>query len=252
MKRIILIALLSTFICACIVKKSEHSFFGQVTSVQKTSLLTRKVYSFEKKREPIRVSRKVVVLKDATTRLIYRCKEGSIKSHAVYGKYYLDKVRADTIKMMRKNNSFVSSDFQLIGAFLPAKYSIMGQTYWEKGIVFYEDGSCVHSWVTAGGGDSPSSSEHKRLGEYKIFNDTIYTVYFLDKYYLRLIKPQQNHIKSIDETPWLATEPYLVNYLLSSKNDTLLTFYDSRKPVDKSYLFAADSIKLIPTRKILH
>lgn len=250
MKRISLISLLVMLLSACMVTKSEPSFYGQVTFIEKSSWLTRKVDRFDEDgatREPIRISRKVHVIKDSITELSFKHNQGRIKRHIVHGRFYLDKISADTTKMLVKNNSLIYSDFQLVGMFLPPANAIKSARYSEKGIVFYEDGSCFHSWATTCS-DSPCGSEYQRLGEYKVFNDTIYTVYFLGRNYSSSMNQSANTIKSIDEALWRVTEPYTVNYVLSGKNDTLHKFYDSREQVIESYLVAADTIKFIPTK----
>lgn len=251
MKRIILISLLSAFLCACIVTKSEPSFFGQVTYIEKTSWLTRKAYRFDPddtERIPFRTSRKVVVIKDSITELTYAWKEGRIKRHKEHGRFNLVKVTSDTAKINVKNNSLVYSDFHLIGAFLPTKNAIPVSNHSEKGIVFYEDGSCIHSWTTTGN-ESGSSFEYQRLGEYKVFHDTIYTVYFLGRNYSSQIKRSINYpVQSIDEVFWRVIEPYTINCVLSDENDTLRKFYDSREKAFESFLFATDTTKLIPIK----
>jgi hypothetical protein len=245
MKQIILISLLSILLFGCFVTKPEPSFFGQVTYIEKTSWLTRRFYRFDRddsRREPIRISRKLVVIKDSTTELTYKYKEGRIKRHRVHGRFYLDKIKSDTAKIKMKNNSLVYSDFHLIGAFSRPENAVRFPNS-EKEIIFYEDGSCIHSW-TSTCSDSPCGSEYQRLGEYKIFNDTIYTVYFLGRQYSRSLNKSNNSTKSIDEVSWRVTAPYTVNYVLSTKNDTLRKLYDSRERVFESYLIASDTIKL--------
>lgn len=239
------------FLGACTVTTSETLFFDQVTFTQKESVLSRKKYPFnpdEKAREPLRTSRKVVMIKDSTTEITYSWKE-RMKRHLKYGKFYLQKTSSDTSNIDVKTD-LTSSQYMVSGSFKPPKNAIGFGGHSEKGIVFREDGSCIHSYGTTAS-DSPLSSVYRRLGEYKVLNDTIYTVYYLGKQQSKSINRTADSTKllGIDFLPWDVIKPYVVNYVFSTNNDSL---YKISGNVSYPYLIATDTLKLLPKNPKLY
>lgn len=226
---------------------TETLFFKQVTYTQKETRLSRKKYPFnpdEKAREPLRLSREVVVIKDSTTKITYTWKE-RMKRHVKYGKFYLQKTTSDTTNINVKANLTYSS-YMFSGSFIAPENTIHTSRYSEKGITFNVDGSCVHTYGTTGS-DTPISSLYQRLGEYKVLNDTIYIVYYLGKQKTRSINKFTDSTKSasINELSWGVIKPYQVNYVLSDHNDSLRKI---SKDIFYKYLIAKDTVRLLPTQ----
>jgi len=249
MKQAQYILLMSLLLSACTTITTETLFFEQLTYTEKSSFLTRRKYRFnpdETAREPIRKASKMVLIKDSTTQLSYSFKE-RLKRSRKHGEFYLQKVDFDT-SVVNKKATIVTSDFNLIGAYNPPKNVIRYSVFTGKGIVFKGDGSCIETYRTTQN-ETAYSSLNRRLGEYKIVNDTLYIVYFLRKGYSSMFQRNNPSFKSIDDVSWSIMKPYCANYVMSAANDTLRLI---SKGISSELLVAADSVTLLPKNANLH
>lgn len=236
MKRIILVYLLSALLGACVtIDKKESFLFEQISFEEQIS--KGEVKSDDYSDSPKRVDRQVSVRRDSLIQIIYTTKRTSKRDKQ--GVYTLEINSSDTTEIDPSLKHFVPSEVTIDGSFIRPKTDFpMIES--SKKLIFNMDGTCIESSVR-NCSDSPCSTLHERIGDYRMINDTLHVTFYLGRSWFS----GHSHLIQLKDVQWHVTQPISYQYMLSSKLDSLMIYNDHSRTMDL-FLVAGDTIRVTP------